>query len=68
MILQLRTYTLLPGTMKAWRNVWRDQIKPAREGLGFVVPAAWKAPKKNRFVWLMAYNGPSDWATLDAVG
>ncbi len=66
MILQLRTYTLKPGTMDAWRKVWRDQIKPIREGLGFTVPAAWEVPEKNQFVWLMAYNGPDDWATQDA--
>jgi hypothetical protein len=66
MILQLRTYTLKPGSMDAWRTVWRDQIKPIREGLGFVVPAAWEVPEKNQFVWLMAYSGSDDWATLDA--
>jgi len=66
MILQLRTYTLEPGTMAAWRAIWRDQIKPIRESLGFTVPAAWEVPEKNQFVWLMAYSGAEDWATLDA--
>ncbi len=66
MILQLRTYTLQPGAMVAWRVVWQQHIKPIREGLGFSVPAAWEVPEKNQFVWLMAYHGDEDWATLDA--
>ncbi len=66
-ILQMRTYTLKPGVMSQWTAIWRDQIKPLRERLGFVVPAAWTVPEKNQFVWLMQYAGPKDWATLDAV-
>ncbi len=64
--LQLRTYTLRPGTLEQWIAVWRGQIKPLRESLGFTVPAAWSVPGKNQFVWLLSYTGPDDWATLDA--
>lgn len=65
-MLQLRTYTLKPGVMAQWVVIWREQIKPLRESLGFTVPAAWTVPQENQFVWLMSYDGPEDWAALDA--
>ncbi len=63
--LQLRTYTLTPGSLEQWTTIWRDQIKPIRERLGFSVPAAWEVPQKNQFIWLMQFDGPGDWATQD---
>lgn len=65
-MLQLRTYTLKPGKLPEWTEIWRDQIKPIRESLGFTVPAAWTVPEKNQFIWLMQYDGPQEWATQDA--
>lgn len=65
MILQMRTYTLKPGTLSRWTTIWQEQIKPIREGLGFTVPAAWTVEEKNQFIWLMAYDGPEDWVHLD---
>jgi len=65
-MLQLRTYTLKPDTLSQWIEIWRDQIKPIRESLGFTVPGAWAVPEKNQFIWLMQYSGPEEWATQDA--
>ncbi len=65
MTLQLRTYTLKPGALPAWTVVWRQQIKPLREKLGFTVPAAWEVPDQNQFIWLMQYDGPESWAKQD---
>ncbi len=45
MTLQLRTYTLKPGTLSQWTEIWREQIKPLREKLGFSVPGAWTVPR-----------------------
>lgn len=66
MQIQLRTYSLQPGTLAAWIRVWREEIKPIREDLGFTVPAAWTVPETDTFIWLLAYDGPDDWAALDA--
>jgi hypothetical protein len=66
MTLQLRTYTLQPGAMDAWKTIWRDQIRPLREKLGFTVPAVWEVSQNNQFIWLMQYDGPDDWPTRDA--
>ena len=67
MVLQLRTYTLKPGTLSQWTAIWREQIKPVRERLGFTVPAAWEVPENNQFIWLMGYDGPDEWEALDPV-
>lgn len=66
MPLQLRTYTLQPGTLERWTAVWQQHIRPLREQLGFSVPAAWTVPERNQFVWLMSYDGPLTWAEADA--
>lgn len=65
MTLQLRTYTLKPGTMSQWTEIWHKQIKPLREKLGFTVPGAWQVPARSQFIWLMRYDGPEAWDVRD---
>jgi len=65
MPIQLRTYTLHPGKLNEFVQLFRKQIAPLRLKVGFTITAAWTAPETNQFIWLMAYEGKEDWETLD---
>lgn len=65
MPLQLRTYTLHPDTMHEFVQLFRTQIAPLRQKIGFSIPAAWIIRETNQFFWLMTYDGPEDWAAMD---
>lgn len=62
---QLRTYTLHPGKMEEFVQLFRERIAPLREKIGFTVSARWTAPETNQFIWLMSYDGPEDWDVMD---
>ena len=53
---QLRSYTVLPGRMEAFLEVWRSGVVPLRERFGFEVVAAWLAEDADRFVWVVAHE------------
>jgi NIPSNAP len=65
MAVQLRIYTINRGALNHWATEWREMIKPLREKLGFKILGAWTIEETNQFVWLLSYDGPSSWATLD---
>jgi hypothetical protein len=53
---QLRSYTVLPGRMEAFLEVWRNGVVPLRERFGFQVVAAWLGADDDRFVWVVAHD------------
>ncbi|MFD3354794.1 NIPSNAP family protein [Streptomyces fradiae] len=55
---QLRTYTVREGLLDQWVERWRDDIVPLRLKLGFEIGGAWVDRERNRFVWLLSYEGP----------
>lgn len=65
MTVQLRIYTINRGALDAFASEWNEKIKPLRLKLGFQIPGAWKIPATNQFIWLLSYDGPRDWETLD---
>jgi len=65
MAVQLRIYTINRGALNQWATEWREMIKPLREKLGFKILGAWTIEETNQFAWLLSYDGPSSWATLD---
>ncbi len=65
MPIQLRIYTINRGALEQWTREWEQHIKPLRLKLGFQIPAAWKVEARNQFLWLMSYDGPESWETLD---
>ena len=67
MPLQMRTYTINRGALQTFVLEWRQTIKPLREQIGFDIPAAWTVAETNQFIWLMHYDGPESWASLDKV-
>ena len=58
---QLRDYTIKPGQLGAFVAAWTRDVRPLREKKGFVIEGAWKIPSEERFVWVVAYDGPEDW-------
>ena len=44
-----------PGSLE------RIDFGEEREKKGFVIEGAWKIPSEERFVWVVAYDGPDDW-------
>lgn len=65
MPLQMRIYTINRGALDAFAEEWKRTIKPIREKIGFDIPAAWTVAETNQFIWLMRYDGPESWESLD---
>jgi NIPSNAP len=63
---QLREYTVKPGEMDEWIAEWREKIVPLRGKYGFHVLGAWTVDGTDRFVWIIAYDGPKSWNEADA--
>jgi hypothetical protein len=58
---QLREYTMKPGQLDRFVDVWRTGVRPLREKLGFVVEGAWTIRSEDRFVWIVSHAGPEGW-------
>jgi hypothetical protein len=63
---QIRIYTINRGQLQQFAKEWDEKIRPLRESLGFKVSAAWILEETNQFVWILSYDGPEQWDTLDA--
>lgn len=61
---QLRDYRVLPGRLDDFVALWKSQVVPLRERMGFTVAGAWCSPETNRFVWVVGYDG--DFEAADA--
>ncbi len=58
---QLRIYMIEPGRLVRWVEEWREHVYPLRERFGFRVLGAWTIPEHDKFVWILAYDGPKSW-------
>jgi hypothetical protein len=52
---QLRRYTLRPGVLDEFAELWRTQLVPLRRQFGFWVIGAWLLRDSNEFVWIVAH-------------
>ncbi|MGX2996983.1 NIPSNAP family protein [Streptomyces sp. JNUCC 64] len=64
---QLRTYTVRDGMLDEWVERWRTEIVPLRLELGFAIGGAWIDRERNRFLWLISYEGPETFAERNAL-
>jgi NIPSNAP len=62
---QLRRYKVKPGAMDDWVREWRDVVYPLRVRFGFAVVGAWIIAPSSEFLWILAYDGPDDWAAAE---
>jgi len=58
---QLRDYTVKPGQLDAFTEVWKNAVRPLRIKKGFVVEGAWRIPSEDRFIWVVSYDWPLTW-------
>lgn len=65
MDVRLRIYTIKPGGLEQWVTEWREEVYPLRERYGFRVLGAWTIPEDDRFVWILAYDGPESWESAN---
>ena len=65
MPIQLRVYTINRGALNEFAAEWEETIKPLRLKLGFKIEGAWTVASSNQFVWILSYDGPEPWDSLD---
>ncbi len=58
---QLRDYTIKPGELARFAELWATKVRPLRKQKGFVIEGAWKIPSEDRFVWIVSYDGADGW-------
>lgn len=56
---QLRIYTMKPGKLDDWVDLFRRGTSRLRTENGFELQA-WKAPATNQFVWLVSHEGTKE--------
>ena len=54
---ELRDYLATPGHLDDWIRGWREGVMPIREQCGFQLLGAWVDPPRERFVWVLGYDG-----------
>jgi hypothetical protein len=58
---QLRDYSIKPGQLDTFADLWGRTVRPLRQKKGFTIESAWKIPSESRFVWILSYDGPDGW-------
>jgi hypothetical protein len=58
---QLRDYSIKPGQLDTFADLWSKGVRPLRQKKGFTIESAWKIPSESRFVWIVSYDGPDGW-------
>ncbi len=58
---QLRDYSIKPGQLDTFADLWSKTVRPLRQKKGFVIESAWTIPSESRFVWIVSYDGPDGW-------
>jgi len=56
---QLRIYTMKPGRLDDWVDLFRRGTSPLRAEHGFELEA-WTSPATNQFVWLVSREGSDE--------
>lgn len=59
---EVRIYTMKPGKLDDFIEVFKNHIMPTSAAFGVRVLAAWRHDEKNEFVWVRSYD---DQATLE---
>jgi NIPSNAP len=65
MIWQLRTYTIKPGQMDGFVELWSEHITPLRRKLGFEVAGGWRDDDADVFVWIVGHPADDGWDSAE---
>jgi hypothetical protein len=58
---QLRDYTIKPGQLDEFAELWGRTVRPLRQKKGFTIESAWTIPSESRFLWIVSYDGSDGW-------
>ncbi len=54
----IRMYTVQPGRLDEWVELFRTRIAPVRRQLGFEIDGSWVDREHGQHIWVLAYSGP----------
>lgn len=63
--IQLREYTIAPGRLDEFADLWARTVRPLRQRKGFTVEGAWRLPSEGRFLWIVSHDGPAGWEAAE---
>ena len=63
---QVRIFTINKGKMNEFLSAWQKGVYPLRIKNGFKIEGAWVVQEKNRFIWILSYDGPDGFEAKDS--
>ena len=66
MIHQLRTYTIQPGAMEDWVELFETHIRPVNGRLGMHIIGTWVNHEHNEFIWLRRFSSEDEIEEMEA--
>ena len=63
---QIRIFTINKGKMNEFVNAWQNGVYPLRIKNGFKIEKAWVVREKNKFIWILSYEGPEGFEAKDS--
>jgi len=63
---QVRIFTINRGKMNEFVSAWQKGVYPLRTKFGFRVEKAWVVREKNKFIWILSYDGPEGFVAKDS--
>ena len=63
---QIRIFTINKGKMEAFVDAWTKGVYPLRIKNGFSIDGAWIVQEKNKFIWLLSYDGAESFKVKDS--
>lgn len=63
---QVRIFTINKGKMNEFLSAWQKGVYPLRIKNGFKIEGAWVVQGKNKFIWILSYDGPEGFEAKDS--
>ena len=63
---QVRIFTINKGKMNEFLSAWQKGVYPLRIKNGFKIEGAWVVQEKNKFIWIVSYDGPEGFEAKDS--
>src|SRR6266498_2808170 len=63
---QIRIFTINKGKMDVFLDGWQKGVYPLRIKNGFKIEGAWVVKEKNKFIWILSYDGPEGFEAKDS--
>ena len=63
---QIRIFTINKGKMDVFLDAWQKGVYPLRIKSGFKIEGAWVMKEKNKFIWILSYDGPEGFEAKDS--